>query len=212
MHEATDKVAEAIQSHKKIAVYGDYDADGNTASAIISNTIRDYTGEKEPLHYIPWRKEGYGLNKQGIQKMRDAGAELLVVVDCGTTSATEVAYAKSLGMEVVIIDHHRPRPQDALPDCPLVNPSRLDDPYPHKSLCAAGLSYIFARDLNIRLRQTERYDIAHKQLKGPLLVAAAIGTITDVMQLDNPINRYLVQAGLAEINSRHYAGINAHSF
>ena len=208
MSDATDAVATAIQTQQKIAVYGDYDADGNTASAIIADTIRDYTGEL-PLHYIPWRKEGYGLNKPAILKLHDQGAKLLIVVDCGTTSVAEVDYAKSLGMQVVIIDHHRPRPQDPLPDCPLVNPSRLDDGYLHKSVCAAGLSYVFARDLNIRLRQDARYDLAHKALQGPLLVAAAIGTITDVMRLDNPMNRYLVQAGLKEINSRQYLGLNA---
>ena len=208
MHEATEAVADALLANKKIAVYGDYDADGNTSSTIISQTIKDYTGET-PEHYIPWRTEGYGLSIRGIDALHAKGVQTVVVVDCGTTSIKEVAHAKALGMDVVILDHHQPRAQDPLPDCPLVNPSRPDDAYPHKGLCAAGLSYIFARDLNIRLKQEARYDTAAKTLKGPLLVAAAIGTITDVMPLDNPVNRYLVQAGLKEMNTRNYPGINA---
>lgn len=207
-HEACELVSRAIHQNKKIAVYGDYDADGNTASTIVSHFISDYTGEK-PLHYIPWRKEGYGLSKAGIDALRAQGAETLIVVDCGTTSASEVAYAKSCGMEVVIIDHHQPRPQDPLPDCPLINPSRLDEKFPHKSICAAGLAYLFGRDLHTRLKQIEHYDVAAREDKNPQLVAAAIGTVADVMRLDHPVNRYLVKAGLAEMNSRKYTGINA---
>src|SRR5690606_168759 len=114
---------------------------------------------------------------------------------CGTTSYDEISYAQSLGMEVVVIDHHLPRPQDKPLPCPLVNPSQPGEDFPHKSVCAAGLSYLFVRDLQENLLQSGHGAQPARDIEGAALVAAAIGTITDVMRLDNPVNRYIVKKG-----------------
>ncbi|NPA52788.1 MAG: single-stranded-DNA-specific exonuclease RecJ [Aquificae bacterium] len=193
-------LAEDLKKGKKIAIYGDYDADGITSTALLANFFTDI-GVKVS-YYIPNRfSEGYGLNKKAIKKISKV-ADVMIVVDSGTSSYEELLYAKSLGLKVYILDHHEPKDKTwKQEDVFILNPKLHDDLNPvFKHLASVGLSFY----LMIALRSLLNLDIRLK----PYLDIVSIGTIADVVPL-SLINRILVKKGLEEINKKKRVGIKA---
>ena len=187
MHEAVEVLHNAIQSGQKIAIYGDYDADGVTSSAILYEFLAQLGLDARV--YIPNRfDEGYGLNLEAIEQLADEGVKLLITVDCGISSVAEVARASELGMRVIITDHHQV--PEVLPDAAaIINPHRPTDPYPYKELAGVGIAW------KLVVAYLQRYpnpEIDPDQW----LDLVAIGTVVDVAEL-NGENRSLVKRGLA---------------
>ena len=138
MDRAAGRVNRALADGERIAVFGDYDVDGITATVILVDYLLSRGGDV--VHYIPRRiEDGYGLGKDAILSLHDQGVRLLVTVDCGITGVEEVAYANSLGMDVVITDHHECK-EELPPACAVVDPHRLDCGYPFKHLAGCGVA------------------------------------------------------------------------
>ena len=138
MDKAVDRINDALLRREKIAVFGDYDVDGITATCILVDYLKSRGADV--LHYIPRRVEdGYGLSRDAISGLRQQGIKLLITVDCGITGTEEVDYARSIGMDVVITDHHECK--EVLPDaCAVVDPHRPDCPYPFNHLAGCGVA------------------------------------------------------------------------
>lgn len=207
MKASVDLVLDSAKKGKKFAVWADYDADGNTSAAILGHVLESI-GVKDATLTIPYRKEGFGLNIPGIRKLHEQGVEVLMVADSGTVAHDQIAEARRLGMEVIVLDHHRPREGEELPDALVVNPNRNDDPSKHGALAAASVSYVFARDLAIRMREQGLGKEADAIDFDRLKAISAIGVVADVVGLNDSANRYIVKEGLKELNSRKYPGIN----
>ena len=142
MPEAVDRLATALRNHEKIAIYGDYDADGVTATALLVQVIRDLRGEV--LGYIPNRfDEGYGLNTEALDHLHDSGVHVVVTVDCGVRSLPEAEHASRIGLDLIISDHHHPSQELPIARA-IINPKQPDDPYPEKNLAGVGLAYKLA--------------------------------------------------------------------
>ena len=198
MERAVARISRAISAGERIAVFGDYDVDGITATAILV----DYLSGRgaDVTYYIPRRiEDGYGLSADAIGTLHEAGVTLLVTVDCGITGVEEVAYARSLGMDTVITDHHECK--DVLPDAEaVVDPHRPDCPYPFKQLAGCGV----ALKLVLALGGVDR----EKALFARYCTLAAIGTVADVMQMSGE-NRTIVSRGLASIAHSDFIGLHA---
>ena len=144
MDEGVDLVLSAVDNGEKICIYGDYDADGVTATVILMEVLSQLTDDL--MYYIPSRfDEGYGLNVDAVRKIHAAGTGLIITVDCGSVSVGEVALAHELGMKVLVTDHHRVT--DALADCPVINPSRPECEYPFRYLAGCGVAFKLAQAL-----------------------------------------------------------------
>ena len=198
MDRAVERISRAIADDERIAVFGDYDVDGITATCI----LMDYLASRgaDCLHYIPRRiEDGYGLGKDAILSLHNRGVELIVTVDCGITGVEEVAYARSLGMDVVVTDHHECK--DALPDAAaVVDPHRSDCPYPFKHLAGCGVALKLVLALGGRDRE--------EALFARYCTLAAIGTVADVMQMSDE-NRTIVSRGLESIGHSDFIGLHA---
>ncbi|NLP30255.1 MAG: single-stranded-DNA-specific exonuclease RecJ, partial [Clostridiales bacterium] len=139
-----EKILDSINKGKKICIYGDYDADGVCAISLLLEIIGKLTSNI--TYYIPSRfDEGYGLNKEAIAAIKDDGVGLIVTVDCGSVSAKEVEYAKQIGLDMVVTDHHNLN--DNIVSCILVNPKQKDCPYPQKDLSGCGVAFKLAQAL-----------------------------------------------------------------
>ncbi|WP_457640069.1 single-stranded-DNA-specific exonuclease RecJ [Persephonella sp.] len=194
------KLAEAVKKRKKIAIYGDYDADGVTSTALLVNFFRDIGVPVK--YYIPSRfNEGYGLNKTAIRKISQV-ADVLLVVDSGTNAHEELLFARKLGLEVFVLDHHEPvSPEWSAEGITILNPKLHSDINPlFKHLASVGIAFY----LLIMLRRLLSIDIKLK----PYLDIVAIGTVADVVPL-SLINRIFVKKGIEELNKRQRAGIKA---
>lgn len=213
IHQAVARIRQAIRQKERIAVYGDFDADGVAATALLAQTISSLGGQAWP--YIPNRvDEGYGLHRQAVERLAQEGCRLLVTVDCGIRSLEEVRYARQLGLEVIITDHHSP-PQELPPALAVVNPKREDCPYPFKGLSGAGVAFKLAQAL---LRVERRVPLfSHRDTfvrkstpleEDKLLDLVALGTITDLSPLLSE-NRSLVKRGLSTLNNSPRPGILA---
>lgn len=190
MEEAAGRIRRAASAGEKVWVWGDYDVDGVCATAILLSALRGLG--LSPQSYLPSRhSEGYGLNEGGIRRIAEQGCTLLITVDCGV-NAVDLAYlARSLGMDLLITDHHRPGPQ--LPACPVVNPLLND--YPNPGLCGAGVAFKLALALQPGAAMS-------------LIDLAALATVADVVPLLGE-NRAIVSLGLALMNRRPRPGIQA---
>ena len=204
--DAVQRIRLAIRRRECIAIYGDFDVDGVTSSVVLSKVL-DALGARY-ISYIPHRiDEGYGLNKQAIKLLHDKGCSLLVTVDCGIRSVEEVAYARHLGMDVVLTDHHSIG-AGLPPANAVVNPKREDDRYPFKDLAGVGVSYKLAQGL----LRAERNVPLHRGKAGlgeeDLLDLVALGTVADIVPLLGE-NRYLVTKGLERLNDPRRPGLVA---
>lgn len=190
MKEGVERIFAAVDAGEKICIYGDYDTDGVTSVSIMMTVLKQLTDNL--MYYIPSRfEEGYGLNKNAVQLLREKEVDLIVTVDCGSVSVEEVDTAKSLGMDVVVTDHHSV--EDRFAKCILINPRQKDCPYPFKGLAGCGVAYKVAQAM-------ERRGRIPRSLLARLLDLVAIGTIGDVVPLIDE-NRTLVKYGLRELNS-----------
>lgn len=183
MSEAAGAVLDAVGDRRRITVYGDFDADGVCATAILVGAIRSLGGTCD--WFIPDRiADGYGLNPEAIRSLAGRGTDLVITVDCGVTAAAEVALARELGMDVVVTDHHQPGSE--LPDCPLLHPELSGYPFPH--LCGAAVAAKLASRLRRDRGRPPEEDEADLDLVG-------LATVADVMPLIGE-NRRLVRDGL----------------
>jgi single-stranded-DNA-specific exonuclease len=194
---AAELLTEAVEKGQKILVHGDYDADGVTSTALLTLFLRELGAQVG--HYIPHRvDEGYGLSAEGIEWAAEQGYEVLVSVDCGSSSPSEVERARALGITTIITDHHRVGEVQPAADA-FVNPCAAGSSYPFAGLSGVGVAYKLARAVS------ERLDRGNAD---GLLDLVAIGTIGDVVPLVSE-NRILVRAGLELINSRPRVGLQA---
>lgn len=191
------RIRHAIDTFEKIAIYGDYDADGVTATSIVFSYLE--TVGADVMYYIPQRAgEGYGMNIQAVEKLARLGVKLIITVDNGIASVAEVAYAKTLGMDVVITDHHRP--QETLPDAAaVINPYREDCDIPFRDFCGAGI----ALKLLIALEDGDQDSVLAEYSD-----LAALGTLADVVPLKGE-NRAIVKAGMEVLANGGKPGIDA---
>ena len=198
MDKAAARVQQALADGEKIAVFGDYDVDGITATCILVDYLQSRGADV--LHYIPRRiEDGYGLSCDAIEGLYRKGARLLITVDCGITGVEEVDFANSLGMDVVITDHHECK--ETLPRAvAVVDPHRSDCPYPFKHLAGCGV----ALKLALALGGPDR----EEALFARYCTLAAIGTVADVMQMSGE-NRTIVSRGLAVIEHSDFIGLQA---
>lgn len=197
---AVDLILKALEGHKKIAVYGDYDADGITATALLVSLLQDLGGDV--TLYIPSRfAEGYGLHRDALDRLKEQGVSLVITVDCGITSVEEVSYARQLEMEIIVTDHHQP--QDVLPAAgAVINPQRSDCSYPFKALCGVGIAYKLGEALLRKLAAGTEKKIEE------YLDLVAIGTVADVVPLLGE-NRILVCQGLRRMSRNLRPGLQA---
>ena len=198
MDKAVARVQRALSGGERIAVFGDYDVDGITATCLLTDYLRRRGGDV--VMHIPGRfDEGYGLSCDAILALWEQGVRLIVTVDCGITGVEETAYANSLGVDVVITDHHECK--EKLPDAvAVVDPHRPDCAYPFKHLAGVGV----ALKLVLALGGNDREDA----LFARYCTLAAIGTVADVMRMEGE-NRAIVSAGLEHIDHSDFIGLHA---
>lgn len=196
MDRAIDRINEAVDLGQKITVYGDYDADGVTATVILHSYLEAIGADVS--YYIPKREgEGYGLNVDAIKKLYDEGCELIVTVDNGISAVDEIEYVKSLGMDIVVTDHHKP--QSVLPDCIVVDPHRADCGSKFKDICGAFVAFKLVAALD-----DGDYEGAFEQFAELVTIA----TLADVVPLVSE-NRTVVRLGLERIKNTDNLGLCA---
>ena len=208
MGDMAEDVAIAIEQGQSFAIFGDFDVDGATSSAIIYRFLMAL-GIDAPI-YIPDRlSEGYGPNIDALKQLRDQGADILLMLDCGTTAFDVVKAGTELGLKIIIIDHHEA--EDTLPDCwHVINPKRKDDHSALDMLAAAGVSFMVCVAINARLRDRQYYknnNMVEPKLKS-LLDIVALGTVCDMVPLLG-VNRLFVRAGFATPENQMNFGIQA---
>lgn len=206
MNDAAARFMRALQNNEPIAIYGDYDVDGATSSALLLRFLRALGCA--PRLYVPDRlKEGYGPNSAAMRALAAEGIKLVICVDCGATAHEPLAAAAEAGMDVLVLDHHATEP--ALPPGTMVNPNRLDENDDYGYLAAVGVTYLFVIAANRALRQAGFYSDARPE---PDLMRwldlVALGTVCDVVRLIG-LNRALVAQGLKVMGGRGNAGIAA---
>lgn len=198
MDRAASRIDRALRAGEHMAVFGDYDVDGITATAILVDYLRRRGGQVS--HYIPRRiEDGYGLSADAMRTLHERGVSLVITVDCGITGVEEVDFAATLGMDVVVTDHHECK--DELPRAAaVVDPHRPDCPYPFKHLAGCGV----ALKLVLALGGEEQAE----ELLTRYCPLAAVGTVADVMRMAGE-NRTIVARGLAHITDNDFIGLQA---
>jgi len=206
MEEAAARIADAATRGEKVAIFGDYDVDGATSSALLARFLR--AAGLDPMIHIPDRIfEGYGPNSDAIRSLAGRGATLLITVDCGTTSIEPLAEARRLGMDVIVIDHHQA--DERLPDALVVNPNRLDDLSKLGHLAAVGLVFLAVVAVNRVLRLRGFWNEARPEPDLlSMLDVVALGTVADVVPLKG-LNRAFVSKGLIALRRRESPGLTA---
>ncbi|MCQ2554815.1 MAG: single-stranded-DNA-specific exonuclease RecJ [Clostridia bacterium] len=199
IEEGTDLIIAEAKKGSRILIYGDYDADGITSTALMYTVLSKLTDKENISYYIPSRfEEGYGLNMDAVKQFKEDGVEFMVTVDCGSVSYEEVELAKKLGIKVLVTDHHNIT--DKMADCLVINPKRPDSSYPFKELSGCGVAFKVCQ----RLREKADLD---RSLLTEVLDLVLIGTVGDIMPLVDE-NRTLVKFGLRAINSGNRKGLN----
>ncbi len=200
------RLVQAVQRGEKVAVFGDYDVDGATSSALI---LRYFAAIDVPTDvYIPDRlAEGYGPNAPGLLSLQQGGAGVVVTVDCGITAFEPLQAARDAGLDVIVVDHHAAEPR--LPAAAaVINPNRLDDDSPHGNLAAVGVTYLLLIALNRALREAGHFRERREPKLIELLDLVALGTVADVVALKG-LNRVLTAQGLKVLAGRRNAGLRA---
>jgi len=206
MKNAVDRTYESIINSDTIGIYGDYDVDGATSTALLAKYF--YLIKKNFLTYIPDRqKEGYGPSKIGFKKLINSGAKVIFTVDCGTSSHEIILLSQKQKVDVIVLDHHQS--DTKLPNaCALVNPNRYDDTSGLNYLCAAGVCFIFLVALNKKLREKKWF--INNNLPEPnildFLDLVSLGTVCDVVPLTG-LNRAFVKQGLEVMKKRNNLGL-----
>lgn len=206
MDAAAARVASAVERGETIAVFGDYDVDGATSSALLHRFLAAAGGKVRV--YIPDRqREGYGPNAPALLRLKEEGAAVVITVDCGITAHAPLQAAAEAGLEVVVIDHHVAEPK--LPTAvAVVNPNRLDETSPHRQLAAVGVAFLLAVAVNRTLRARNWYANRPEPSLVDLLDLVALGTVCDVVPLTG-LNRVFVAQGLKVMGQRRNVGLLA---
>lgn len=202
MDTAVERVRAAIKNGEKIAIWSDYDCDGIPGGALLHDFFR-MIGYTNFVNYIPHRHlEGYGVNKDGLTKLKDEGVSLVLTVDSGITDIEPVAHANSLGLDVIITDHHLPK--DTLPPAlAVINPKRKDNTYPFDGLSGTGVAWKLIQAMLLR----DRFTVAEGKEKW-LLDLVGLATVADMMPLVGE-NRALVHFGLIVMRKNRRPGLRA---
>lgn len=196
IHQAVARIYQALLSGENIAIYGDFDTDGITATALLVQGLSVLGGNVVP--YIPHRQiEGYGLTTTALENLHRQGISLIITVDCGITNLSEVKKARRMGLDIIITDHHTPLPEIP-PAIAVVNPRLPDSMYPFTELAGVGVAY--------KLLQALFLSIGKEIQMKKMLELVALGTIADISPLVGE-NRYLVKKGLELINTAPRPGV-----
>jgi single-stranded-DNA-specific exonuclease len=206
MEKAVERIWKAIDSREKICVYGDYDADAITANAVLGQTFR-YLGV-EVASYIPDRfSEGYGVNIEALQKIKDEGSKIIITVDCGTNSVDAAEFCKANQIDLIITDHH-----EIIGEVPkayaLINPKNSDDGYPYREITGVGVAFKLACGILSRGKAVGNRQQGIKGWEKWLLDLVAIGTVADCHSLLGE-NRILVKYGLQVLAKTKWIGLRA---
>jgi len=197
---AVERIAQALHSREKMVVYGDYDVDGITSISLVVRYLRQLGGDVG--YYIPHRMvEGYGLSEAGLDSVRRMGASLVITVDCGISALEAIDYARSIGLETIVTDHHEPS-EGCLPDAvAILNPKKPGDSYPEKELAGIGVAFKLCQGLSDRLGVGQHQLSEHLDL-------VAIGSIADIVPLLGE-NRIFAKFGLDKMRTSEKPGIRA---
>ena len=199
MEIVVDRILKAVDNKEKIMIYGDYDADGITSVTVLKSFLEERG--LQVSSYIPNRlDEGYGLNKQAIKKIYDEGFRIIITVDCGISGIDEVDYANSLGIEVLITDHHEPA--ENLPNAlAVMDAKRKDNKYPFNQLAGVGVVFKLIQAISIKLNLEEKEYLKYLDI-------VCIGTISDIVPLVDE-NRVIAKLGLKLIAQTRNIGLKA---
>ena len=206
MEKSVERIIQAIESSEKIAIYGDFDCDGITSTAILYDFLKRVEGNT--VFYNPQRiEEGYGINFKSIEKLSSEGVTLIISTDCGISENEVVEKSKTLNIDFIITDHHTA--PEILPEAvSIVNPKQADCEYPFKDICAAGVVFNLIMALRSELRKREYFEFIKEPNLKRYLDLVAIATIADSMPITN-INRIFVSNGLNEIPKTDKKGLLA---
>jgi len=199
MQATVDRICYALQHNEPIAIYGDYDVDGVTATALLVQALGAFGADVRG--YIPNRfDEGYGLNKEALDSLQADGVKLVITVDCGIRSPDEALHAQAIGLDLIISDHHHPDGENLPPAFAVINPKQHGDPYPDKDLAGVGIAYKIAEALLSARQQVNGLQSTD------LLDLVALGTVADLAPLVGE-NRTLVRKGLRQIRETKRQGL-----
>jgi len=223
MKKAVLRIIEAVKNNEKIIIFGDYDADGVTSVVVLEKVLNELISyeagirnkkelqskikkQKSEINiYIPHRgREGYGLNKEALKYIKENGNSLIITVDCGSSNFREVEFANSLGLDIIITDHHQP-PSSLPASYAIINPKIVDDKYPFRELAGVGVAFKLAQAL---IREIGKEALNLEALEKWLLDLVAVGTIADCCPLIDE-NRVLVKYGLIVLNKTKNLGLRA---
>lgn len=199
---AVERILKALQKRERVVIYGDYDVDGVTSTSVL---MRIFTKlGMQVSYYLPDRKtEGYGPNCKAFAKLKDQGTDLIVTVDCGVSAFKEVEYARELGMDVIVTDHHEP-PEVLPPALTIIDPKLADCTYPFKHLCGAGVAYKLGQAVLSALNpQAQWWTLAYE-----VLDLVCLGTVADIVPLQGE-NRIIVREGLKLLGKADKPGVRA---
>jgi single-stranded-DNA-specific exonuclease len=205
--EAQERLVSAIQRRETIGIFGDYDVDGVTSTALLTSFLRGIGATV--VRKVAERDAGYGFGEAQALWFADQGCRLIVTLDCGTSDVPAILAARARGVDVIVVDHHQVPDRADHPALALLNPHRPDSTYPFRGLCSAGLAFYVAAGLRTALRQAGWFTggRAEPDIRN-LLDLVAVGTIADLAPLREE-NRILVTAGLAELSQRRRPGLLA---
>jgi single-stranded-DNA-specific exonuclease len=199
MQAAVERICRALEQNEPVAIYGDYDVDGVTATALLVDTLKALGANVRG--YIPNRfEEGYGLNNDALSQLKDEGARLVISVDCGIRSPDEALHARTIGLDLIISDHHHPSEGALPPALAVINPKQPGDAYPDKDLAGVGIAYKLAEALVSQFPPVVDFQLDH------LLDLVALGTVADLAPLVGE-NRFLVRRGLRQIRGTTRQGL-----
>ena len=199
MEKAVERIIKAIEKQEKVTIYGDYDVDGITSITVLKRYLSDRGLEVET--YIPNRlNEGYGLNKEAIEKIHNNGCQLMVTVDCGISGLEEIEYANSLGIETIVTDHHEPG-NDLPKAFAVIDNKRKDSNYPFRELAGVGVVFKLIQAISIKLGLAEEEYLKYLDI-------VCIGTISDIVPLVDE-NRVITKLGLMLVRQTKNIGLKA---
>lgn len=199
MEKAVERIIKAIEKQEKVTIYGDYDVDGITSITVLKSFLQDRGLAVES--YIPNRlEEGYGLNKQAIEKIAKSGCQLMITVDCGISAIEEINYANSLGIETIVTDHHEPGTE--LPKAlAVIDNKRKDSTYPFRELAGVGVVFKVIQAIGMKLELKEEEYLKYLDI-------VCVGTISDIVPLVNE-NRVIAKLGLMLIRQTKNIGLRS---
>jgi single-stranded-DNA-specific exonuclease len=198
-----------MDAHETIAIWSDYDMDGIPGAALLFDTFR-VLGYARVIHHTPHRnRDGFGLNRTGLQELKDQGATLVITIDCGIGDVEHVAYANTLGLDAIVTDHHLPH-ETLPPAYAILNPKQNDCTYPEKMLCGAAVAFKLAHALimHVRAHAAERYTVPPLHWERWLLDMAGMSTVADLVPLVGE-NRVLARFGLTVLRKSRRPGLQA---